>query len=184
MQYVHKIFAKSYLKLVVVLSIILISKVATGSVLDDKASDFETPIANFETLQSSTTEKYGEWLIALSPQPKDVDSRRSRAFDSKIRSELIGVRPFRPASGANMIGPIAIADDRTFLVTELARTYLLTANPSEVKGHEIDYERSLTSTSIGFGPRLKAHPTCVAIRNQCRPIPERCTRSGFINASK
>ena len=42
-----------------------------------------------------------EWPIALSPLPQDVDSRQSWAFGSKIRSELIGVRPFRPAFGTN-----------------------------------------------------------------------------------
>ena len=65
MRYVREIFAKSYLKLVIVLSIILISKAASGSMIDNKASDFETPIANFETLQSSTTEKYGEITLEV-----------------------------------------------------------------------------------------------------------------------
>ena len=46
------------------------------------------------------------WLIALSPQPQDVDSRRSRAFGSKIRSELIEVRPFCPNFGANWKDPL------------------------------------------------------------------------------
>ena len=31
--------------------------------------------------------KLSKWLIALSPQPQHVDSRRKRAFGSKIRSE-------------------------------------------------------------------------------------------------
>ena len=42
-----------------------------------------------------------ERLIALSPQPQDVDSHWSWAFGSKIWSELIGVRSFRPDFGAN-----------------------------------------------------------------------------------
>ena len=49
-----------------------------------------------------------EWLIALNPQPQDLDSRRSRVFGSKIRSELIGVQPFRPDFGTISKDPAAL----------------------------------------------------------------------------
>ena len=41
------------------------------------------------------------WLIALSPQPQNVDSRRSKTFGSKIRSELTRIQPLHPDFGAN-----------------------------------------------------------------------------------
>ena len=49
-----------------------------------------------------------KWLIALSPQPQHVDFRRKRAFGLENSVGMIGVRPFRPASGAISKDPLAI----------------------------------------------------------------------------
>ena len=53
-----------------------------------------------------TPKTHTRWLVYLSPQPQDVDSRRSRACGSKIRSESIRVRPFGPDFGANSKDPL------------------------------------------------------------------------------
>ena len=42
----------------------------------------------FYWLQDVSMQKFKGWLIALSPQPQDVDYRRSRAFGAEIRSEF------------------------------------------------------------------------------------------------
>ena len=89
------------------------SKKAHPNADDLLVSDMRHIFLLVQNCGTKKTQKYATFsihlqrLIALSPQPQHVESRRKPAFGLENSVELIGVRPFRPASGAISKNPAA-----------------------------------------------------------------------------